>query len=371
MSSNNSKQNHDQLPTTEVDDAYQSALVLCFSRIMPAVLNAAIDLNLFEIITKAEKCSSMSASEIASHLPNYQQHPELANRLERMLPVLASYSLLNCSIRTNEGGKRERVYSLTPIGEYFACDGNNGGGSLAPLSTLIHRGYHDIWNDAKDAIVDPNNNNHFHKLHGLSIYQYLEKNTELNHLFNKAMAQCGPLEMKRILQLYKGFEGVSTLVDVGGGVGQALQLIISQYPSIKGVNFDLPQVIQHAPPLQGIEHVPGNMFESVPQGDAILLKLVCHNWADEECVMFLRNCYKALPKGGKVIVLDYIMPEVPNPSNISKHVCAIDNVMFLINAGKERTENEFKSLCMRAGFSKFCVPCSDFSAISGVMEFHK
>jgi len=58
--------------------------------------------------------------------------------------LLASYSLLNCSIRTNEDGKRERVYALSPVGQYFAFDKDEGN-SLAPLSTLIHRGFHDMW----------------------------------------------------------------------------------------------------------------------------------------------------------------------------------------------------------------------------------
>ena len=101
------------------------------------------------------------------------------------------------------------------------------------------------------------------------------------------------------------------------------------------------------------------------------MQLVCHNWPDEECVKFLKNCHKALPKHGKVIVLDYIIPEVPNPSNMSKHACAIDNLMSLVTTGKERTEEEFESLCKRAGFSKFHVVCSDVSAMSGVMEFYK
>ncbi|KAJ1427635.1 Winged helix-like DNA-binding domain superfamily [Sesbania bispinosa] len=398
--SSNSKQN--QLPIdqeTEVDEAYLTALFLSFSRVFPAILNAAVDLNLFEIIAKAQSScgsSSLSASEIASQFPN--QHSELAKRLERMLPVLASYSLLTCSIRTNEDGKRERVYALSPVGQYYAFD--NDGNSLGPFSTLIHRGFQQVWNDVKDAIADPDNNNHFQNVHGLLPFQYTEKDKELNQIFNNAMAHNGPLEMKMILKLYKGFEGVSTLVDVGGGVGRVLKQIISKYPSIKGINFDLPQVIQHASPLpvvtmegvgwlswrvlgsddsgggyctmlEGIEHVGGSMFESVPEGDAILLKRVCHNWSDEECVKFLRNCHKALPKYGKVIVVDCIVPEIPNPSISSKLACDVDNVMFLIHGGKERTENEFQSLCMSSGFSKFHVACRGFSAILGVMEFYK
>ncbi|RHN78895.1 putative methyltransferase [Medicago truncatula] len=122
---------------------YLSALLLCFSRIFPAILNAPIDLNLFDIIAKLQSSSeysTFSASEIASELPN--QHPELAERLERMLTVLASYSLLTCSIRSNEDGNKERVYALSSIGQYFALD--KDGGSLGPLSALIHRGYHHV-----------------------------------------------------------------------------------------------------------------------------------------------------------------------------------------------------------------------------------
>ena len=108
-----------------------------------------------------------------------------------------------------------------------------------------------IRKDAKDAIVDANNNNHFQKMYGVLPYQYMEIDKELGHIFDQAMAQSGPLELKRVLKLYKGFEGVSTLVDVGGGIGQALKQIIDEYPSIKGINFDLPHVVQNAPPHPG------------------------------------------------------------------------------------------------------------------------
>ncbi|RDX63290.1 hypothetical protein CR513_58299, partial [Mucuna pruriens] len=360
---------------TEVDDPYLSAALLCFSRVMPAILNAAIDLNLFDIIAKAQtsSASTFSASQIASLLPN--QHPHLPIRLERILPVLASYSLLNCSIRTNDDGKRERVYTLSPVGECFAF--SNEGTSVAPLSTLswifntflCHVMF--IRKDVKNAILEPNCNTHFENVYGMPLFQYMEGNTELNNIFFKAMTHAGPLGLAGLLKFYKGFEGISTLVDVGGGAGENLKLIVSAYPSIKGINFDLPQMIQNAPPYPGIEHIGGDMFESVPQGDAILLKFVCHNWSDEDCIKFLRNCHKALPQHGKVIIMDYIVPEVPNSSDISKHTCTIDSLMFLAHGGKERTENEFENLCKSSGFSKFHVAFSGISSTMGVAEFYK
>ncbi|RZB41793.1 Isoliquiritigenin 2'-O-methyltransferase [Glycine soja] len=94
----------------------------------------------------------------------------------------------------------------------------------------------------------------------------------MTFFFYKARILDAPLELKRALKLYIGFERVSILVDVGGGVGETLKQLLPKYPSMKGINFDLPQVIQKAPPHQGIEHIEGDMFESVPTGDVILMK---------------------------------------------------------------------------------------------------
>ncbi|KAI4317421.1 hypothetical protein L6164_025289 [Bauhinia variegata] len=177
--------------------------------------------------------------------------------------------------------------------------------------------------------------------------------------------------MNKVLEIYKGFEGVSTLVDVGGGNGVNLKMIISMHPSIKGINFDQPQVIEHATPYTGIKHIGGDMFASVPKGDAIMLKAVLHNWEDEACVEILRNCYKALPENGKVIVVEKVIPETPEATDASKLASVIDNLMLIIVNGKERTVKELENLCKRSGFSKFQVGCFAISGVVGVLEFYK
>ena len=57
--------------------------------------------------------------------------------------------------------------------------------------------------------------------------------------------------IKNILKVYKGFHNLEQLVDVGGGLGVTLNLITSTYPHIKGINFDLPHVLKHAPSYLG------------------------------------------------------------------------------------------------------------------------
>ncbi|RYQ86854.1 hypothetical protein Ahy_B10g106466 [Arachis hypogaea] len=331
---NNSKEDY--------DDAFTKAASFAFAQVFPAILNAAIDMNLFDIISKAESSLGMSASEIASKIP--KQHSEMGSRLERMLPSLVARSLLTCSIRTiNEDGDTERVYAISPVGQYYTSNHHDEQrGSLIALT------------DTKDAILDANNHNHFQKVYGKMAFEYMETDTELGNLFGQAMSQAGPLELKQVLNAYKGFEGISTLVDVGGGYGQILKQILLQYPSIKAINFDLPHVVKNAPPHPGIEHIGGDMFKTVPKADAILLKHVCHNWKDEECVKVLRNCYEALPPHGKVIVLDTLLPEIPKSTSFKDtQAVDLDFLMFLVLGGKERTQKQFEKLCKISGFSRF------------------
>ncbi|MCI38920.1 isoliquiritigenin 2'-O-methyltransferase, partial [Trifolium medium] len=94
------------------------------------------DLNLFEIIAKATPPGAfMSPSEIASKLPPSTQHSDLSNRLDRMLRLLASYSVLTSTTRTTEHGSTERVYGLSMVGKYLVPDESRG--SLASFTTFM------------------------------------------------------------------------------------------------------------------------------------------------------------------------------------------------------------------------------------------
>ncbi|KAL6972199.1 Caffeic acid 3-O-methyltransferase 1 [Sarracenia purpurea var. burkii] len=191
-----------------------------------------------------------------------------------------------------------------------------------------------------------------------------------NKVFNQGMSNHSTITMKKILETYQGFEGLTTLVDVGGGTGATLNMIRSKYPSIRSINFDLPHVIEDAPSYQGVEHVGGDMFVSVPKADAIFMKWICHDWSDKHCSEFLKNCYDALPDNGKVIVAEYILPVAPDTSLATKNVVHMDAIMLAQTAGgKERTEKEFEDLAKGAGFEDFRVMCCAFNTY--VMEFLK
>ncbi|KAK4255959.1 hypothetical protein QN277_008883 [Acacia crassicarpa] len=358
----NMENNHDEY------DVSLHALLLASAQLYPAVLNAAIELNLFKIIGEGSP-KGMSPTEIASKLPNPRDN--MAGRLDRLLFLLASHSVLTCSSsnKVDDDGRTERLYALSPAGKYMFP--NEVEASYASVSNLCnHPAYVKVLGNIKQIILDEEEDL-FKKVHGMSMYEYMKRNPTMETLFHKAASDFSFMHMTQILEKYKGFEGISTLVDVAGGIGQCLKMIVSKYPSIQGINFDLPHVVQRAPSHPRVKYVGGDMFQSVPEGDAIMMKATTHNWADDKCIQVLKNCHNSLKKGGKLIIIDLIMPEMPNETDSHKHAAIADNYMFLLAGGKERTEKEFEALGKAAGFSIYRVAARLFSSSLGVIEFYK
>ncbi|KAE8766573.1 caffeic acid O-methyltransferase [Hordeum vulgare] len=153
------------------------------------------------------------------------------------------------------------------------------------------------YNALEEAVLQ--GGNAFTRAFGASWFEHAATDPRFNRIFNEAMEQHSIIITKKLLELYHGFEGIGTLVDVVGGLGAVIHAITTKYPGIKGINFDLPHVISDAQPYPGVEHVGGDMFESVPSGgDAILMKWILNCFSDQECAKLLKNCYDALPDHG-------------------------------------------------------------------------
>ncbi|KAJ4875630.1 Flavone 3'-O-methyltransferase 1 [Raphanus sativus] len=304
------------------DETALFAIQLASASVLPMALKSAIELDLLEIM--ARNCSPMSASEISSHLPT--KNPEAPAMLERILRLLTAYSVLTCTVRTVQDGVN-RLYGLGPVCKYFTK--NEDGVSIAALCLLNHdKVFMGSWYHLKDAILD--GGIPFNKAYGMSAFEYHGTDLSFNTVFNNGMSNHSTITMKKILETYKGFEGLVSLVDVGGGIGATLKMIVSKYPNLKGVNFDLPHVIVDAPSHPGIEHVGGDMFVSVPKGDAIFMKWICHDWSDEHCLKLLKNCYEALPDNGKVVLAECILPETLDSSLSTKQVVNVDCIMLAL-----------------------------------------
>ncbi|XP_058086205.1 caffeic acid 3-O-methyltransferase-like [Magnolia sinica] len=349
------------------DEQCMFAMELASASVVPMVLKAAIELDVLEIIAKGGPGAHLSTLEIARCLPT--QNPDAPTMLDRMLRLLASYNVLTCSVVMLDGSSCsiERRYGLAPVCKFLIR--NQDGVSIAPLVLMNQdKVTMESWYYLKDAVLD--GGIPFNKAHGVSAFEYHSTDPRFNKIFNRTMSDHSTLVMKKILETYKGFDGLKELVDVGGGVGSTLNMIVSKYPQIMGINFDLNHVIADAPAYTGVVHVGGDMFVSVPRAEAIFMKWILHDWSDKHCMKLLNNCYESLPESGKVILVESVIPEVPGTSVATDGVFHQDMIMLAYNpGGKERTHKEFEALAKRAGFNGCRALCCVYNA--WIMEFYK
>jgi ubiquinone/menaquinone biosynthesis C-methylase UbiE len=191
-------------------------------------------------------------------------------------------------------------------------------------------------------------------VHGEPVFPYLFKtNVELGNIFNRAMASYSHQSIAGVLAAYD-FSGVSTIADIAGGLGHLIASILKEYPSSKGVLFDLKEVLTNAPTMlesygvaDRVELVEGDFFKEIPVvADVYLLKHIIHDWYDDNCEMILRNIRNVMPDDGRVLIVDAVIPEGNAP-----HMGKIMDLEMLISpGGVERTAAEFSSLLDRSGF---------------------
>lgn len=343
---------------------YAQELLSCF--VVPMTLKAVIELGLIDDLLAADG-RSVTPEELAAR---WARPAEAAAAVDRMLRFLASHSVVRCTTEAGPDGRARRSYAPAPVCKWLTARNGAGQGSWAPIGLMnLNKGFMETWYYMKDAVAEGATPTE--KAYGMPLFEHLGSDEALNTLFNQAMAGHSEIVISKLLEVYRGFEGVDVLVDVGGGTGSTLRMVTAQYKHLRGVNYDLPHVIAQAPPVQGVEHAGGSMFEYIPSGNAILLKWILHLWRDEECIKILKNCHRALPANGKVIVVECVLPASPEPTQVAQGALLLDVVMLnRLRGAKERTEREFTELAAEAGFSGGCRATYVFTG-AWALEFTK
>ena len=193
------------------------------------------------------------------------------------------------------------------------------------------------------------------KVTGMPVFEYFPTQPELSEIFNDAMTNLSEGVVRAALDVYD-FSGIGVLVDVAGGHGAVLTTILSAYPRMRGVLFDLEHVVAGA--WSRIEAMglnerctteSGDFFTAVPAGgDAYILKHIIHDWDDDRAVIILRNIRAAMGgRRGRVILLESVL----QPGNAPDFGKIIDLEMMTMPGGRERTADEFRGLFASAGFA--------------------
>ena len=190
----------------------------------------------------------------------------------------------------------------------------------------------------------------FRQIFGQRFFQYLGAHPQDAALFNAAMTHGVAWTTPALLAVYD-FSRFVRLVDVGGGEGALLRDLLTATPRLRGVLFDLPEVVIGARQIltgeiaARCEIVGGDFFLSVPEGgDAYVLKGVVHDWPDEDAAKILHQTRRAIRPDGTLLLIENIAD--PNARSLG-----VIDLLMLVVGGRERTEGDFRSLLAATGFA--------------------
>jgi hypothetical protein len=172
-------------------------------------------------------------------------------------------------------------------------------------------------------------------------------------MFNPAMTALSNAHYAGVLDAYS-FGSFQKIVDVGGGHGRLLSIILKAYPKTQGVLFDLPhaadggrRTIADAGLSDRCQVVSGDFFRSVPSGgDAYLVSRVIHDWADDKAIAILKVVRAAVPAQGRLLLFEAMIRRRDRVS----YPLLSDINMLIRTGGCERTEAEYRALYKAAGF---------------------
>lgn len=294
-------------------------------------VRAAAELRLADALASGPK----TARELARELELNE------DALARLLRALSEHGLF-----VQEPAGRFRQSALSD------CLREDAEGSLRAFALYVgSREHREHWSELAEAVrrgepVVP-------ALRGLPFFEYTRKERAFGGLFDAAMTSLSDLAQGAILEAYS-FAELSTLIDVGGGRGRLLAAILARHPHLRGVLFDLPEVVAEAPKILQQHGVSdrstvdsGSFFERVPSGgDAYLLKHILHDWDDGSARVILRNVRAVCAPGARLLLVESVLPEDATPH----YAKLLDLEMLLSVGGRERTARDFTTLLETTGF---------------------
>ena len=176
-------------------------------------------------------------------------------------------------------------------------------------------------------------------------WEWLAAHPAERDAFDAAMSGGKERQTERLAALE--WEGVETVVDVGGGNGELLRGLLRRRPELRGIVFDLPETVRDESAFgDRIEFVAGSFFDAVPAGDAYLLSGILHDWNDERAAAILETIHSSAPHGARLLLIESVVASGNEPQG-SKW---LDLLMLALVDGRERTEAEWRTLLGNARF---------------------
>lgn len=311
-------------------------------------LVVAARLGLADLVEPGTKTADELAASTGTHAPS----------LYRLLRALASVGVF----AEDETGR----FSQTELSRLLCSDGPDSKRAFAVMNGGEH---YRSWAELEYSIRT--GETAFDHVYGMPIFDWMAGQPEVARNFDRAMVGIHGAESAAMCDAYD-FSAFGTLMDVGGGNGSLLTLVLQRTPTLQGILYDLPHVVERArgnlqaAGLAGrCTTVGGDFFASVPPGaDAYLMRHIIHDWNDGQAHAILANIRRGIPPHGRLLLVEGVVP----PGNGPSFTKLLDLNMLLLPGGKERTEAEYRALYAAAGFrlTRIVPTRTEVSVLEGV-----
>ncbi|MEO1729641.1 MAG: methyltransferase [Pseudomonadota bacterium] len=175
--------------------------------------------------------------------------------------------------------------------------------------------------------------------------------------YSRLMAASQRYVADQVLAAFK-FNGVASLLDVGGGHGAFIRRVAEAYPAMRVGLLDLPEVAETAfAPLAktlGAKRVtchPGNFFEdAIPDGyDMVSLVRILHDHDDGPAASLLGNIRASLQPGQRLLIAEP-MARIPGAEPMGEAFFGF--YLWAMGSGRARSPDEIRAMLKEAGFSR-------------------
>ncbi len=300
------------------------------------VIHVAVQIGLADLLAEGARSLEELAAATGAHEPS----------LGRLVRALAPLGI----VAEAEGGR----IALTSLGGPLRADAPDS--LRAAVLFLVGEWCWRAWGDLLSSVRtgEPA----FDRVFGMSNFAYWEHDAEAGEIHDAFFRAMSRTTNAPIVAAYD-FSRCGAVVDVGGSTGALLAAVLQAHPAVRGILFDLPHVVAGAEPVLGEAGVAdrcavvgGSFFDAVPTGgDAYLLKYIIHDWDDERSTAILRRCREAMTPETVLLLVEQVLPERLEAGAVARRVTRLDLQMLVMTPrGRERTEEEFRSLLRGAGF---------------------
>nr|Q93WU2.1 RecName: Full=Eugenol O-methyltransferase; AltName: Full=(Iso)eugenol O-methyltransferase EOMT1; AltName: Full=S-adenosysl-L-methionine:(Iso)eugenol O-methyltransferase EOMT1 [Ocimum basilicum]AAL30424.1 eugenol O-methyltransferase [Ocimum basilicum] len=307
-------------------------------------LKCAIQLGIPDILHKHGR--PMTLSQLLQSIPINKEKTQCFQRLMRALVNS------NFFIEENNSNNQEVCYWLTPASCLLLKEAPL---TVTPLvQVVLDPTFTNPWHHMSEWFTHEKHATQFEAANGCTFWEKLANEPSKGRFFDEAMSCDSRLIAHVFTKDYKHvIEGIRTLVDVGGGNGTMAKAIVEAMPTIKCTVIDLPHVVAGLESTDNLNYIGGDMFQSIPSADAILLKSIIHDWDDVEGLKILKKCKDAVVMGGKVIIIDVVVGVNHDIDEVLEDQLHFDMAMMCYFNAKERTMSEWEKLIYDAGFKSY------------------